>query len=161
MWKYTELNAFDSISLHDCKASKVVMDGNDLVIYFPDGFWITPASRHIDHDKPSKTGPAQVRFHTLGFFPVLDSVDIYHSTKLFGKEILCRRLQPAVGDFLRMINTPCFELEFISEYYNTVSALFECWIWRKNYGMYASCQLHIMFKSIEYCWNKILPDQEW
>lgn len=31
MWKYTELNAYNTISLHDCKANAITMDGSDLI----------------------------------------------------------------------------------------------------------------------------------
>ena len=161
MWKFTELNAFDSISLHDCRADKIKLDGNDLVIDFPDGFWITPASAHINHDSPLKTGPAQVRIHSLGPFPALDSVEILRPIRIFGKELLHRRYQPEAMEFLNQMNAPKFELEFISEYRNSVTALYKCWIWQKGRGMYADCQIHTVFSRIEYCWNDILADREW
>ena len=161
MWKYSELNVFDSISLHDCRAERMELDGDDLVIYFPDGFWITPASPYIDHDTPLKTGSAQVRIQSPGPFPALDSIDIHRPIRLFGKELLCRRFQPEAEDFLKLINAPAFELEFINEYRNSVSALYECWIWRKGRGMFAECQFHTVFQNVEYCWNEILPDREW
>ena len=161
MWKFTEQNAFDSISLHDCRADKIELDGNDLILHFSDGFWITPASSYIDHDTPLKTGPAQVRIHSLGPFPALDSIDIHRPIRLFGKELICRRCQPDAEDFLKLVNAPEFELEFINEYRNSVSTLYECWIWRKGRGMFAECQFRTVFKSVEYCWNEILPDREW
>ena len=161
MWKYSELNVFDSISLHDCRTEHMELDGNDLVIHFPDGFWITPASTYVNHDTPLKTGPAQVRIQSLGPFPALDSVDIYRPIRFFGKELLCRRLRPDAEEFLKLINTPGVELEFISEYRNGVAALYECWIWQNGYGMFAECQIHTVYTNIEYCWNEIRADREW
>ena len=122
---------------------------------------ITPVSKHIDHDRPLKTGPSQLRFIGLGTDSVIASVDLYKTTRLFQKPILCKRIQPEVTDFLKLINDGKHELEFLYEYHNSISALFKCWIWKKNYGMEAECQLELTAKSIEYCWNEICQKREW
>lgn len=160
MWKYTEIDAYDSISLHDCRTDDIKIDGNDLVVNFPDGFWITPVSKHIDHDRPLKTGPSQLRFRGLGTDSVIDSVDLYKTTYLFQKPILCRRIQPEVADFLKLINDGTHELEFLYEFHSSVSALYKCCVWKKNCGMEAECQLELTAKSIEYRWNEICEDRE-
>ena len=77
MWKYTELDAYDTISLHDCKANSITMDGSNLIFDFPDGFWITPASSYIDRDCPIKTGPAQLCIHGIFEEALFDAIDIY------------------------------------------------------------------------------------
>ena len=161
MWKYTEIDAYDTISLHDCRTDDIEIEGNDLIINFPDGFWITPVSKHIDHHTPLKTGPSQLRFRGFGIDSVMDSVDLYKTTYLFRKPILCRRIQPEVADFLKYINNGQHELEFICEFHNPFSVLYTCWIWKKNRGMVAECQLKLTAKSIEYCWNEICKDREW
>ncbi|MBQ8909593.1 MAG: hypothetical protein IJY91_00980 [Oscillospiraceae bacterium] len=161
MWKYSELNAYDSISLHDCRTDDIKIDGNDLVVYFPDGFWITPVSKHIDHHRPLKTGPSQLRFIGLGTDSVIDSVDLYKSIRLFQKTILCKRIQPEVADFLKLISDGKHELEFLYEFHNSYSALYKCWLWKKNRKMEAECQLELTAKNIEYCWNEICKDREW
>ena len=158
MWKYRECNAYDSISLHDCRASTVKMEGSDLVIDFPDGFLITAASSHIDQDRPLKTGPAQLRFHEIFIDAPFDSIDLFKTTRLFGKPILCRRLQPEYPDFLKIFASGRYELEFITEYHAAISTLYQCWIWKKNRGMVAECQFQITAKGVEYCWNEILKD---
>lgn len=161
MWNYTETNAYDSISLHDCRTDNIKIDGNDLVVNFPDGFWITPVSKHIDHDRPLKTGPSQLRFIGLGTDSVIDSVDLYKTTYLFRKPILCKRIQPEVADFLKLINDGKHELEFLYEFHSSSSALYKSWVWKKNHGMEAECQLELTVKSIEYYWNEICKDREW
>ena len=161
MWNYTETNAYDSISLHDCRTDNIKIDGNDLVVNFPDGFWITHASKHIDHDRPLKTGPSQLRFIGLGTDSVIDSVDLYKTTYLFRKPILCKRIQPEAADFLKLINDGKHELEFLYEFHSSSSALYKCWVWKKNHGMEAECQLELTVKSIEYYWNEICKDREW
>ncbi len=161
MWKYIEIDAYDSISLHDCRTNDIRIDGNDLVVNFPDGFWITPVSKYIDHDRPLKTGPSQLRFIGLGTDSVIDSVDLYKTTYLFRKPILCKRIQSEVADFLKLINDGKHELEFLYEFHSSISALYKCWVWKKNRGVEAECQLELTAKSIEYCWNEICKDREW
>ena len=77
MWKYTELDAYNTISLHDCKATSITMEGSNLIFDFPDGFWITPASKHINHDHPIKTGPAQLCIRGVFKEAPFDAIDIY------------------------------------------------------------------------------------
>lgn len=161
MWKYSEIDAYKSISLHDCKTDDIKIEGNELVINFPDGFWITPLSPHNNYDTPVKTGPSQLRFHGFPVDLVIDSVDLFKTTYLFHKPVVCRRIQMEAPDFLKLINDGKHELEFISEYHAPVSVLYQCWIWKKDRGMEAECQLELMAKNIEYLWNEIHHDRKW
>ena len=161
MWNFTELNAYNSISLHDCRSDSITINGNDLIFDFPDGFWITPVSAHIDHDRPVKTGAAQLCIHGIFEEAPFNAIDIYKTIHVLGKSILCRRLQPEHTDFLKMFKSGQYELEFITEYHASISSLYQCWIWKKNSGVYAECQFEIIAKNIEYRWNEILYDREW
>lgn len=164
MWKHTELNAYNSISLHDCRASTIAISGNDLVFDFPSGFWILPASNHINHDRPVKTGPSQLLFRGVFEDAPFDAIDVYKTTRIFDKPILCRRLQPEYPAFLKMFKTEKYELEFFEEYHSFfssfIASLYQCWIWKKDSGMVESCQFKITAKNIEYRWNEILHDHE-
>ena len=161
MWNYIETDAYNSISLHDCRTDDIQIDGDDLIINFPDGFWITPVSEHIDHDWPLKTGPSQLCIHGLVSDGVIDSVDLFKTTRLFRKPILCRRISIAPEDFLKRINDGKHELEFLCEFHQFPKSLYQCWLWKKNHGMEAECQFEIIAKSIEYRWNEILPNRQW
>ena len=161
MWKYTELDAYNTISLHDCKATSITMEGSNLIFDFPDGFWIMPASSYIDRDCPIKTGPAQLCIHGIFEEAPFDTIDIYKTVHILGKPVLCRRLQPDDSTFLKMFQTGKYELEFITEYHAAISSLYQCWIWKKNSGVYAECQFELTAKSIEYRWNEIRYDREW
>ena len=161
MWKYTEIDAYNTISLHDCKATAITLDGSDLIFDFPDGFWITPASSYIDRDCPIKTGPAQLCIHGIFEEAPFDAIDIYKTVRILGKSVLCRRLQPDDFTFFKMFQTGKYELEFITEYHAAISSLYQCWIWKKNSGVYAECQFELTAKSIEYRWNENRYDREW
>jgi hypothetical protein len=161
MWKYTEINAYNTISLHDCKASVITMEGSDLIFDFPDGFWITPLSSHSDHDCPIKTGPAQLCIHGIFEEAPFDTIDIYKTIHILGKPVFCRRLQPEYPTFLKMFQTGKYDLEFITEYHTDITSLYQCWIWKKDSGVYAECQFELTAKSIEYRWNEIRYEREW
>lgn len=160
MWRFSERNAYSSISLHDCRADSVTVNGNDLIFDFPDGFWITPASAYIDHDQPVKTGPSQLCFHGVFEEAPFDAIDIYKTIRFFGKSVFCRRLQPEYAAFLKIFESGKYELEFITEYHSSVSSLYQCWIWKKESGTDAECQFEITSKSIEYRWNDIPHTRE-
>ena len=164
MWKYTATNAYPSISLHDCRSNDIQIDGRDLIINFPDGFWITPVSSYIDHDRPLKTGPAQLCIR--GFLEnfEFDSIDVYKTTHIFGKPVLCRRLQPEDSAFLKLFQKGKYELEFITEYhkgYMPILSLYQCMIWYKKFRKWYECQFEMTAESMEYRWNEILQDREW
>lgn len=137
------------------------MDGNDLVINFPDGFWITPVSEHIDHDRPLKTGPSQLRIYGFEFEEVINTVDLFKTARLFRKPLLCRRIRIEPEVFLNLVNDGKHELEFLWEFHRPGNGLYQCWLWKKNHGMEAECQFEITARNIEYRWNEILPDREW
>ena len=104
MWKYTERNAYSSISLHDCKSDSITINGNNLIVDFPDGFWITPASSHSDHDKPVKTGPAQLCICGVYAEEPFDAIDIYKTIRLFGKNSFATNINPNIQISLRCFN---------------------------------------------------------
>jgi hypothetical protein len=137
------------------------IDGDDLIINFPDGFWITPVSKHIDHGTPLKTGPSQLCIYGFVSGGVIDNVDLFKTTYIFKKPILCRRISLDPSAFLRLVNDKKHELEFLSEYHADVSHLYKCWLWKKGHGYAGDCQLEITAKRIEYRWNEILPDRAW
>lgn len=161
MWNYIETDAYDSISIHDCRTENIRIEGDDLVIDFPDGFWITPFSRHIDHDRPLKTGPSQLRFYGLDGEEVIGSIALHKTTRLFRKPVLCRRICIGSAEFLKLVNDGKHELEFLYEFHRPCVSLYQCWLWKKGRGMEAECQFEILAKRMEYRWNEILPDREW
>ena len=161
MWNYIETNAYDTISLHDCRTDDIRMDGNDLVINFPDGFWIIPGSEHIDHDRPLKTGPAQLRIYGFDIEEVITDVDLFKTTRLFRRPLFCRRIQMESSAFLKLINDGKHELEFLYEFHRPGNGLYQCWLWKKGRGMEAECQFQVTARYYEYRWNEILPDREW
>ena len=157
MWKYSEVNAYRTISLHDCVTGDVTVNGQDLVLDFPDGFWITPVSPHIDHHTPLKTGPSQLRFKD----PIIDRIELFKSTYLFHKPILCRKIDMELPRFLQLINDGKHSLEFLTELHDGMYAHYECDMRKNDRWAKTGCRLDLFVQTIEYYWNEILPDREW
>lgn len=157
MWKYTAENAYSTISLHDCRSDKISIEGNDFIIDFPDGFWITPAHALNSNDRPLRTGPAQLRFKDCE----VDNIYIFKETRLFQRTLLTRRVTIDLTELIEEVNKGPYELEFLYEYHSSISALYTCCVWNKNRGIPHECQLDLtVMGSIEYCWNEI-TDREW
>lgn len=162
MWKYREFDAYNSISLHDCRADSIRLDGSDLIFDFSAGFKITPVNPHNNHEWPVFTGPAQLCFHEVFEDMPFNLINIYKTTRLFRYPILCRRLQPEYPVFLKMFQTGKYELEFGTEYHRPpVDSLYQGYIWKKNGGMVAECQFDLFAKSIEYRWNEMQSEPAW
>ncbi len=147
MWKHTEINAYTFISLHDCKAGSFQMEGDDLIISFPDGFTIMPVGK--PEQQPKKTGPSELRFIGFGLDAPIDSVSLFKTTRLFG----CRKIQMDTEKFLSLMNDGHHKLEFIKEWHDPISSFYECQLW-KNHKKLAECQLKVFAKSITYSWNE-------
>ena len=161
MWKYIEQDAWDIISLHDCRSGSVSLKNGELVFSFPDGFWILPGNCYNTGETPAKTGPAQLCFQLFFEEEPFDAVDLFKTTYLFGKSVLCRRLQPEPVKFLQYLNSADRELEFSTEYHVPLTVLYQCWVWKKSRGVDAECQFEIRAKRIEYRWNEIFPERQW
>ncbi len=102
-----------------------------------------------------------IEIYGLGIDGVIDTVDLFKTTYLFRKPVLCRRISVEPSAFLKLVTDGKHELEFLWEFYRPGNSLYQCWLWRKNRGMEAECQFEITAKRIEYRWNEILPDREW
>ena len=161
MWNYTEQDAHDRISLHDCRVNRMFFEAHDLILNFPDGFWMIPTGENPGYDKPVKTGSAQLRMHGFDFDQVAESIDLFKTTYFFRRPIVCRRITMDFEKLCKMVNAGTHELEFLWEYHRPGNALYQCCLWRKNHGFEVDCQFEARIQSTTYRWNEIRPDCEW
>ena len=157
MWNYTETDAWDTIILHDCVAESIRMEGNDLIIDFPDGFRILPNSPHSSHDTPVRTGPAQLCFREAE----VDAIDLFPTLRLFRREILCRKVRRELPWLSQRINSGTHRLEFLWEYRRAGFRLYQCWLWQEKPRRITECQLEIWAAEVEYRWNTISAEPEY
>ena len=157
MWRYTEVNGHDQITLHDCLSDDIRVEGNDLIVNFPDGFWVLPFNGYHDDDLALRTGPSQVVFRDFDIYPI----DLFYDIRLFRRSILCRRRRVELPQLLKMVNDGKHVLEFLWEYHRPGNNLYQCWLRKKPYRQVAECQFEIQAQTIEYRWNEILPERKW
>ena len=62
MWKYSEINAYPNIILHDCRIVKAWIENRDIVIEFDNGFWILEDNKQNPFGKTLRTGKSEIRF---------------------------------------------------------------------------------------------------
>ena len=157
MWNYLEIDAWDTVTLHDCVAESIRMEENDLIIDFPDGFRILPNSPHSSHDTPVRTGPAQLCFREAEVV----AIDLFPAIHLFRREILCRKVPRQLPWLTRRINGGTHRLEFLWEYRRSGFWLYTCWLWQEKPRRVTECQFEIRARGVEYRWNDIHPQPEY
>lgn len=156
MWKYSELDAYKTIGLHDCKSDFIKNEEGDLIFDFPAGFKLCPGNKHNKYNFPVMTGQAQLCFHGLYDEMEFDSIYLYKKVRLFRKIIFCRRKQIETKAFLKFFEQGKYDLEFLTEWHAPVSSLYKCMIYKKGSERTTTeCEIEITAGNIEYRWNEI------
>ncbi len=153
MFRYRDTDG-SNISLHDCFARKMTLEGNTLTLSFPEGFWLGPLHPENPLDDPVRAEDGQILFQLLP-----DSIEfmiIRSYSKIFGLP-LYKQWKPA--DFMTALNSGKLRLEFLSEYSNGSEVLFQCVLHSIRRPYYADCDINFMIKSIICQWNTIRYDR--
>ena len=130
----------DKFSLHDCRAKKVVLDGNLLTFVFPDGIFF----EEYGDDWPN-TGPAELAYATEG------GVSVYLFEDMDGYEI---RTAYTIEQLADKVNSGEWELEFAYQYDGFHEVFHTGWIWQEHEPWSRECQLFIGIKQdAVYRWN--------
>ncbi len=155
---YNNYDTDDScISLHDCRADKIIFENGILSFYFPNGFVVT--SQHIKNqsDNTVYTDCSQVDF------PIADKdingIEIYIFSKRKSGEII--REARKVQSFINDVNSGKYEVEFITQYKSAYSILFKCWIWFDNEPYHSECEIILNSNNGVYLWNNLRDDCKW
>lgn len=160
MWKYTAINDYPNISLHDCHIVKVHIDLSDIVFEFNDkGFWIMENNSQNPFKKTLRTDKSEVRFRGID----VDSTRIYlfKTYHLFKKAVLTRRIELTLEQFAKKINNGEWEFEFVDELYAWSRAGFDGYVWFNKKPYEYECQIRLFFNEMIYSWNKICEDRPW
>lgn len=165
-WKYTAATgeAYTPY-LHDCVATKINVDGSEMTLDLPDGFWLLPDDPRNPWDEVHKTGPAQIVV-SLGYPMPSNELDDAIFAELFHRRRLCRGVAwttctyPAVEKLIEKVNSGKWDLEFVWKYptYDRgwlVEGYFHTG--RKT----RKCYLTVDFRQIRFFWNEIRGDRVW
>ena len=147
----------EDISLHDCKATQIDMDGNTLSFTLDDGFWVLKENPYNDN-KLHKSDQAVMRA-TLLEDRHFDSVTIYiFRQKNKDKAI---RTEISLDELLQRVNSKRAALEFLYLYKGFQSYIFECQLNGSKKPWRQECVIQIRADHLSYDWNHILKDRVW
>jgi len=156
MYKYLDRNEGDDISLHDCRATKIVINDGILSFVFKEGFWVSEHNRNNFNKKLSYTDESEVRFKTL-YRDMESNITIYVFTDMKDENKIIRELIP-FDTFAKWINGG-MELEFLYSYKGYQSFIFECWLWSDEEPCHKECVMIISANEITYYWNTLYTEE--
>ena len=154
MYKHCDVND-KCISLHDCRATKILYEKGVLTFVFNEGFWIS--KDHTDNvtNKIVLTDKAEVSFN-------LKSNNIYDITIFVFEEKFKKTIREEwqLSKLIEQINEKGCTLEFAYRYNGNNSIIIECWLWSKKKPYHRECELRLSLKDEKYYWNNLCEDKE-
>ncbi len=155
MYQFIE-NSDRSISLHDCRATAVGLNGNVLSFTFADGICIGKRHPRNTYGKTMMTGQAQVDF----ILPQDDHPESNFTCYVFfKKKNKTVRKVFSIEKLARKMREKGHTLEFLYAYKGHDSIIYECVMWRKKKPYSRECQLVITPAGTSYSWNELRPDK--
>lgn len=156
MYKYSDHNEKDDISLHDCRATMIILNGRMLSFIFKEGFWICESNRNNFNKKLSYTGESEVKFKLL-HRNAQSNITIYIFTDTTDENKAIRECIP-LDLFITQINGG-MELEFLYAYKGYQSFIFECWLWFDDEPYSKECVMIIDADEVTYSWNTLYAEE--
>ena len=145
-----------NISLHDCRATKILYSDNMLSFVFKDGFEVSEHNKYNNYNKTAYTDESEVKFKLLSK-KVEANITIYTFSETDNKNISIREEIPFT-QFADSINNG-MELEFLYSYSGYNSFIYECWLWFNEEPYHKECVLIISADDVKYFWNNIFVDE--
>lgn len=156
MFKYSDNNENNSISLHDDRAAKVSFDSGVQTFVFEDGFTVCENNPNNYLKKLCYTDRAEVDFKTLSK-DIDQDLTVYVFTETDNER---RKLRDEIpfAEFAHMLNNG-MELEFLYAYKGYRSYVFECWLWFDYEPYHKECVIMISADEAVYKWNELFSDE--
>lgn len=151
-WQHTQNSG---IGLHDCRAAHMTVSDDRIEFTFDEGFVVLPGNEHNSHNRARMTDKASLVISKYD----LESVYVFREIRLFGKRILTIRKNISLNELADRINCGKWQLEFITEYVNAFTVLYNCEIWSDRKPYHTECQIEMVYGSIEYNWNNIADNR--
>lgn len=157
MWKHRENNSDKIISLHDCRATRMIVESDSLFLEYEDGFWCLPTNKNNSSDNAFRTDLSQIEISKFE----IQNIYLFNEKRLFGRLISTKRIDISLEMLTQKINSGQWQLEFLYEYHGFNEVLYHCWIWMNKKPYHKECQITIMYNDIKYLWNNICEDKPW
>ena len=146
----------ESISLHDCRATKILYENGVLTFVFPDGIWITQDHPGNTTGRVLRTDRAEVQFHLeLGNE---SDITLYVFREKWKKTV---REEWPLTKLMEGVNSGKYTLEFLYQYKGYHARIIECCLWSEQKPYHRECEIKLSLKGMTYGWNRLCEDKEW
>ena len=156
MYKYSDRNENDDISLHDCRATKIKINDGMVSFVFKEGFWVSARNRNNFNKKLSYTDEEEMRCGTL-YGDIESDITVYVFTDTREENKAIRERIP-FDIFAEQINGG-MELEFLYSYKGYQTSIFECCLWFDEAPYHKECVMILSAKEITYNWNTLHAEE--
>lgn len=160
MYKHCDTD-FSHLTPHDCIAEKIYLDGNCLVMEFPDGIYIGPNHPRNHTGKCLRSDTACLRFENV--VPEEEGVFAQCPLHIMGKERMGRRSTRSLyelEDVLSFLQKKKARLEFLDLYLDYRLHMICGILWFPD-GKRKDFFWQIEASSVSCLWNRLCPDREW
>lgn len=155
-WKHSDTDE-SKLSLHDCRADRVILEDGTLSFSFPDGFWVTDQHPENPTGKTVRTGPARVDYLLREESGDDVTVSVFRDLRWPWS----LRTKWELQKLLDAINEKHWELEFLYQYPGGWDRIIEGWFWFQRKPWHLECQLRLDVKQVRYRWNELRKDAQW
>lgn len=146
------VNAWDTISLHDCDITKIEHSGKDLILYFTDGFWVGTNNEFNNESYTHKTDiKSRLVIENVG------NIDALYAEEIPEKYIY----NPLIDAFLQNINSGDWIFEVINEIHGKGKVKYEGYLRMDEAPYNLAICFYLECEDIHYYWNNLLMDRKW
>ena len=146
----------DDINIHDCKATDIILNDDQLSFVFRDGFFVMH-DHSFDDEKLHKTDASVMTLHLVPE-SLADDFTIYVFEEKKKKTI---RRALSMDALIELLRSQKAELEFLYLYKGYQSYLFQCMLCTDKKPYQHECVLLVQAKGISFHWNNILKNSVW
>ena len=152
-----------SVSLHDCRVTRIDRRGDLVELTLPRGVWLLPGCPDNPGETPRKTRAAILRIPAAKLPRALAVRPMKRHAKPPRRRALrpveSRVMQPLPWNRLhRRVNAEGWTLEFLSCCVRRAFAQMECWLWKPGLNPTCECFFTLRRDSIEVLWSEIDPE---
>ena len=158
MYRYSQDHS-RHISLHDCRAEKMALEGGIWSVTFPNGIWVTPDHEENLTQNVVRTSEAQVDFSIQD--EDMDGITIYVYRR--GRKGKTWREEWEAQKFIDAVNQGAFQLEFLYDYRQMGAPyrLYRCMVWFAQKPYCYECDVYLHAEKAVYRWNELRFDRIW
>ena len=148
----------DLFTLHDCRATKVCLQGQNLMFEFPDGFGVLPDHPENSLSDVARTDSARIEYTLVNGDAYYVTVWVFERSR-FGKTV---RKEWTVEKLADKIDRGIYQLEFLSRFHQgNHDTLFLCDLISDKKPFFRECLIRITHLKATYSWNRLLLDKPW